>query len=30
VYVGTLNGVGVFGLLSQKAADASVESEGPR
>jgi hypothetical protein len=30
VYVGTLNGVGVFGLLSQKTADASVESEGTR
>lgn len=30
VYVGTLSGVGVFGLLSQKAPDVSVESAGTR
>jgi hypothetical protein len=30
VYVGTLNGVGVFGLLSQKASDTGAESAGSR
>ena len=30
VYVGTLNGVGVFGLLSQKTADVNVSASGTK
>jgi hypothetical protein len=30
VYVGTLNGVGVFGLLSQKTADINIGASGAR